>query len=174
MRESNLPTLTQYHWDTEWCLKVKKGQRTSRKTKQFELEGRIQSSVENSSARMHSVVAFLETGESRNELSQDWLILFRSCFPIQDGFTYSRCADLTRGDPIACAYVPVPIACFTILIPISISISIGRLLSWKSLSLSYWTYSFTTWIQNRHWPRKKGIDRGQVSQRLPASLRSIN
>ena len=41
---------------------------------------------------------------------------------------------LTRGDPIACAYVPVPIACFTILIPISISI--GRLLSWKSLSLS--------------------------------------
>ncbi|KAI3666089.1 hypothetical protein L1987_89426 [Smallanthus sonchifolius] len=80
--------------------------------KQFELEGRIQSSVENSSARMHSVVAFLET----------------------DGFTYSGCADLTRGDPIACAYVPVPIACFTILIPISISI--GRLLSWKSLSLS--------------------------------------
>lgn len=28
---------------------------------------------------------------------------------------------MTRGDPIACAYVPVPIACFTILIPISIS-----------------------------------------------------
>ncbi|KAI3776144.1 hypothetical protein L1987_45909 [Smallanthus sonchifolius] len=53
---------------------------------------------------------------------------------IIDGFTYSGCADLTRGDPIACAYVPVPIACFTILIPISISI--GRLLIWKSLSLS--------------------------------------
>ncbi|KAI3703913.1 hypothetical protein L1987_74109 [Smallanthus sonchifolius] len=41
----------------------------------------------------------------------------------EDGFTYSGCVDLTRGDPIACAYLPVPIACFTILIPISISIA---------------------------------------------------
>jgi hypothetical protein len=39
---------------------------------------------------------------------------------------------LTRGDPIACAYVPVPIACFTILIPISISIG-----SWKRKAFRY-------------------------------------
>ena len=133
------PTLIQYLSDTEWFLKVKKGQRTSRKTKQFELEGRIQSSVE--SAQMHSVVAFLAWRRG-NELSQDWLILFRSCFPIH----LLTAGVLTWPEEIRLLVLMYQFLFLLLALLFSFRF-LFILAGWKSLSLSYWIYSFTTWIE---------------------------